>query len=380
MSYRTFSTRVFSVAHLRRSAKRALLLGAAMVSVFSILSTAAVGAAPAVLKQSPVAPTTDSAGVTAPVAQKESAKSAEVQSLLAWTAGLSATSTNLWPTQYTTLTATANQDVGPTPYYLSIYDVSANSYIKICGAGTTCSISVTQATATTRTYRAYVSSYPTTNPPVNQQAVSGNVAVTWKGVSVSLATNVSTTYVNGTATLTATASSDVGPSPFYIQLFDTTTGARLNYCGFGTTCTAYVMQSATTTHRYAAYVSSYDTTLPLTNQQAVSGPAFVSWNTNGYRVSLGITSNGGSSRTVTATTNVNVGPTPYYIQIFNLRTGARVAICGTGTTCSTTLSVGIGRTEFAAFISSSSTSIPPLNAQASSKVVSTFYIPIFPLP
>lgn len=380
MSYRTLSTRVFSVARIRHAAKRTLLLSAAMVSVFSILSTAAIGAAPAALKQAPVAPTTDSVGVTAPVTKKEAAKSVETQALLAWTAGLSATSTNLWPTQYTTLTASTNQDVGPTPYYLSIYDVTTNSYIKICGAGTTCSISITHGTATTHTYRAYVSSYPIANPPANQQAVSGNVAVTWKGVSVSLATNVSTTFVNGTATLTATASADVGPSPFYIQIFDTTTGARVTYCGFGTTCTGYVTQGATTTHRYAAYVSNYDLSLPLTNQQAISGPAFVSWNTNGYRVSLGITSNGGSSRTVKATTNVNVGPTPYYIQIFNLRTGTRVAICGTGTTCSTTLSVGIGRTEFAAFISSSSTSLPPLNTQASSKVTGTFYLPIFPLP
>lgn len=376
MSYRKFFARAFFVRPFRRSLPLAIAL---FVGAFSVLPVMTANAASG-LKAAPVAPTTDSVGVTAPLPNKDKQQNDGVKALLAWSVGLSASSTNLWPTQYSTLTATTNADVGPTPYYTSIYDVTAGSYIKICGTGTTCSISVTHNTAQTHTYRAYVSLYPTANPPAGQQAVSANTAVTWKGVSVSLAVSIATTAVGANSALTATASADVGPSPFYIQIFDLTTGARLQYCGFGTTCSVLTSQSTATTHRYAAYVSSYDTSLPLTNLQATSAPAFITWNYNGYRVALSVTSNGGSSRTLTATTNVNVGPTPYYIQIFNLRSGNRIAICGVGTTCSTNVSLALGRTDFVAFISSSSTTIPPLNTQASSKVASSFYLPIFPLP
>src|SRR4030088_1502649 len=100
-----------------------------------------------------------------PPSKKQFSDSALVSPAVAWSVSLAASSTSLWPTQYTTLTATANQDVGPTPYYLSILDSSTGNYIAICGSGTTCSASVTQSTATTHYYLAYVSNYPTTVPP-----------------------------------------------------------------------------------------------------------------------------------------------------------------------------------------------------------------------
>lgn len=375
----TMSNTFSMPSSLRRLSQRGLyLLAATLVSVFT-LSMSTVSAAPNDIKAVPTAPTGDSQGVTAPVKEKEAQakdQKSQIQAqALAYTASLSASSTNLWPTQYSTLTASTNQNVGPTPYYLSIYDATAGTYIKICGTGTTCAISVTQSTATTHTYRAYVSTYPYVNPPANQQAVSGNVTVTWRGVSVSLTASPTTNYLNGTATLTASASADVGPSPFYIQIFDATTGTRLNYCGFGTTCTATTSQAVATTHKFLAYVSSYGTVHPPTNIQATSAARYVTWSNTGYRVSLASTGSG-SSRTLTATSNINVGPTAYYIEIFNLRTGARIAVCGTGTTCSTSVSLAFGQTEFAAFVSSASTTLPPLNTQASSNVVSAFYIPI----
>lgn len=237
-------------------------------------------------------------------------------------------------------------------------------------------MSVTHSTSTTHTYRAYVSTYPYVNPPANQRAVSSNVTVTWRGVTVALTASPTTTYINGTSTLTATASANVGPSPFYIQIFDATTGTRLSTCGFSATCYAYPSQAVATTHKFVAYVSSYSTTMPPANIQATSGPRFVTWSNTGYRVSLAISSGIGSTRTVTATSNVNVGPTPHYIQIFNLRTGARIAICGSGTACSTSASMSFGQTEFVAFVSAASTTIPPLNAQASSNVVAGWYLPI----
>lgn len=368
---------------VQRHAKNVqFLLAAVLVSVFSLLPIATASAAPAPQtasqKQTPSAPRDSDNGVTGPVASKSQAPSAKALAPAAWSVGLTASSTNLWPKQYSTLTATANQNVGPTAYYISIYDVTAGTYLKVCGTGTVCSISLTQPTATTHAFRAYISTYPSTNPPANQVAVSGTVSVQWKSISVSLKANVPTTYIGGTSTLTATTSTDVWPTPFYTQIYDATTGVRLKSCASGTTCAFTTSQGVATTHRYVAYVSDNSAAYLPTGIQATSNSSFITWANSGYRVSLSSASAGGLQRTLTATSNVNVGLTPYYIEIFNARTGTRLAICGSGTTCSTTVSTFV-RGDYVAFISSNSTSIPPLNTQANSNIISLGFTIIFPV-
>lgn len=351
---------------VRIAATAALLIGS-----FGMVATAA--AAPAI-KPVPTAPT--KTVLSAPVPSKEQVRpSAVAQPAVAWTASLGASSTSLWPTQYSTLTATTNQDVGPTPYYLSIYDTSAGTNVAICGTGTTCSASVTQATATTHSYVAYVSYYPSVHPPSNIQATSSTVSVNWKGVSISLQATVPTANVGGTATLTSTASTDLTPTPFYAEIVDTTTGTVVGSpCGFSATCTANVSQAVAATHRFVAYVSSYSTTLPLSNVQATSNAAFATWNNNGYRVTSLTTSRTAAGQdTVTATSNVNVGPTPYYIEIFSVTTGNRIAVCGSGTTCSGVVSLNYGKNDFVAFVSSYDSALPPANVQASSKIATDYY-------
>lgn len=293
-----------------------------------------------------------------------------------WSAGLGASSNSLWPQQYSTLTATANHDVGPTPYYLSIYDTTASSYVKICGFGTTCVASVTQPNATTHNYVSVISSYPTAYPPANKQATSANVAVNWRSIAVSLSTNPTTLGVGGTTTLSATTSADVGPTPFYTEIFDTTTGARIGVCGFGTVCNATTSQSSATTHRFVAYVSNLSTVLPPPGTQATSAPSFVTWTWSSFRVSLSAPGISFGNATATATVNQNVGPTPYWIEIFN-ENGTRLAVCGSGTTCSATFSPAFGGTHLIAFVSSYSTTFLPSNVQATSNVTNTSRLIIF---
>ncbi len=351
----------------------AVLAGSLGLGVAQAASSDAVGAA---AKPVPAAPRAAVNALSAPLAAKSQA--AAVTPAVAWTASLSASSTSLWPTQYTTLTASTNMNVGPTPWYLGIYDATTGASVAICGTGTTCSASVTQASATTHSYRAYVASYSTTNPPANIQAASSYVTVTWRSISVSLSANPTTLAIGSATTLTASTSADVGPTPFWTQIFDLNTGVRVAVCGFGTSCTGTTSQAAATTHKFVAYVASYSSTLPLSNVQATSLPAYVTWANTGYRVtSLTTTRTSYGHDTVTATSNVNVGPTPYYIEIFNLNTGARIAVCGTGTSCSATnVALGFGQNNFVAFISSYDSAIPPLNTQASSKVVSDWFFPI----
>ena len=134
------------------------------------------GAATHAGKRVPTRPATISpgAGLGAAIPAKLH-RAAVTRRLAAWTVSLTDSANWLWPTQYSTLTATTNMDVGPTPYYLRIYDQTAGAYVVTCASGTTCSTSVTQPTPTTHDYVAVVSYASTGYPPSGEQAVSGEV-------------------------------------------------------------------------------------------------------------------------------------------------------------------------------------------------------------
>jgi hypothetical protein len=189
---------------------------------------------------------------------------------------LAASPVALAPGGTTTLTASANEDVGPTPYYIEIFDQTTGANVGWCGFGSTCSTSVTQTTSTIRDYIAYIALLGFSNPPPDIQATSGTVTVTW--LSVSLSASPSALLPGGTTTLTATASLNVGPTPYYIEIFDQTTGANVGaVCGSGTTCSALVSQPFPTTHAYVAFVSGYGTGFPPPNVRATSNTVFVTW-------------------------------------------------------------------------------------------------------
>ncbi len=74
-----------------------------------------------------------------------------------------------------TLTATANQDMGPTNYGMSIVDETTHQILVHIGGGTRATATVSQQAASTHRYTAQIDSingYPT-------QAVSTPVVVTW---------------------------------------------------------------------------------------------------------------------------------------------------------------------------------------------------------
>src|ERR1043166_5414640 len=50
-------------------------------------------------------------------------------------------------------------------------------------------------------------------------------------------------FVGSSVSLAAQFSYNVGPTPYYIEIYDQTTGARLASCGYGTTCSATVSSS-----------------------------------------------------------------------------------------------------------------------------------------
>jgi hypothetical protein len=320
-------------------------------------------------------PSSPGAGIGAAIPAKPH-RSGEIRPLTAWTATLTASPNLLWPTQYSTLTATANMDVGPTPYYLRIYDETAHAYVVTCATGATCSTAVTQPTPTTHYYIAVVSDASASYPPGSEQAVSGYVGVVWHGVYLSLSASPTTLPIGSASTLTATTSQDIGPSPFWTEIYDATTHIRLAVCGWGTSCSATVSQSVATTHEYVAYLSSYSAAYPPAGIQETSLLSFVTWSNLGWRVWLSAPSVTFGNETVTATADGNVGPTPYYIEIFD-ENGTRLAECASGSACSVTFTPSYGGSNLVAFISNYSTVFPPALIVASSNVVTT-YLRIIP--
>jgi hypothetical protein len=317
------------------------------------------------------------------VAKPPAAAGAKVAPLAAWSVSIGATTTNLLPTQWSTITATANQDVGPTPYYIIIRGIQSGgswATVAICGTGTTCSVSVTRADPGSGDYNAYIARYPSgdTLPDVQAAAPGGggfSYHISWRGIGIGLASDVATSAVGGNVTLTATVGENVGPTPFWIQIYDHTSGVRLAACGTGTSCSATVSQASAMTRTYSATVGANSLAYPPSGVISWSAATYVTWSASSFRLSLsapGQVSGGYTgTATVTVTSNQDVGPTPYYILIFNQGTGAMVGWCGWGTVCSVSAPVSPGWNSHVAFLAPYSTTFPPANAEANSNSAHT---------
>jgi PASTA domain len=271
-----------------------------------------------------------------------------------------------------TLTATSNQDVGPTPWYIELYDVTSGLFLANCGFGTTCTTTVRQTGSAVRNYVAYISNLGTAFPPPQVQAQSPVVGVSW--LTVTLSVSFTRLPPGATTQVTATASLDVGPTPYWIEIFDTRSGAFVASCGSGTICGASVTNTSGVA-TYVAYISALGATFPPPNIRAQSNGTLVSWASVDVSTSA-TTVTVGSAVTVTATASLDVGPTPWYIDLFDLTTGALLAFCPSGTTCSASVSQGAPtQHSYIAFVAAASGSIPPFDIRATSNTPSVSWVP-----
>lgn len=80
----------------------------------------------------------------------------------------------------------------------------------------------------------------------------------------------------------------------------------------------------------------------------------------------------------TATANMDVGPTPYviYIYIYDEATGAQLASCGSGTSCSVDFGPDSPGETLVAFVATGAQSIELPLIHASSNTLSVFQQPI----
>lgn len=177
--------------------------------------------------------------------------------------------------------------------------------------------------------------------------------------------------VNAGINLSVTVNQDVGPTPYYIWIVDATTSQLIGECGGGTTCTATQMSSAAATHMFRAYISGWSASLPLPAIISATGPQFATWSTSGYTLQLApdpLVLSGASSGTVTATSSVDVGPTPYFITLYDADSGEILASCGFGTTCQATVS--LDTQHVVALTDNYASALSSPQAQASSNTLS----------
>jgi len=352
-----------------------LALAAALFAAGTAPAMAATNSTTTAVKPRPVPPAGIAVG-TANVPKPHATGHAVVQPMTAWTVSLSASVTYTWPTDYSTLTATASQDVGPTPYFIYIINANTGSTVAMCGTGTTCAVSLTYPTPT---YDYFYAIIATSSAGTSEQAASAEIPVEWRGIDLKLAANLNTLPAGNVSTLTATSDLDISSSPFYIQIWDTTAGGGpLNpafTCGTGTTCTVSVSQNVATTHAFVATFAYSGSSYPPSGLQTTSATSYVTWTASGWTVSLyapAQTING--PETVTATANGDVGPTPYYIEIFD-ENGTLLKECGYGSTCSVSYTPArYPGSCLVAFVSSYSTTLPPANIQASSNTACSQYV------
>jgi hypothetical protein len=285
----------------------------------------------------------------------------------AWSVTLTASATDLWPTQSTTLTMTVNQDVGPTPFYMTIWALNGQTKTVVarCPVGTTCSLTTAPPVPASVIYIAGLADLNGNQTGANAE-LNQRVAVDWKSSQLALSAGATTLPFGGSTTLTAQTAVDIGPSPFYVEIFDVTTGTRLKVCGTGTSCSVSVSMIVATTHAFRAYFSKQDTTFPPTGIVEQTPLAYVTWTTSGYYISLK-TAPDYDHANVLATASLDVGATPYYIEIFDTTADTRVAVCGSGTTCPGT-AVADGD-SLVAFISAEDPNLIPADVKAVSNVV-----------
>lgn len=198
-----------------------------------------------------------------------------------------------------------------------------------------------------------------------------------ESLAISLVPSSHTVAIGSQVTMTATTTQDVGPTPYDIEIYDTTQGTLIAICGGGTSCSGTASEATDTTDQFVAYVAVASDTAPPPEVQATSLTNFVTWSNSGLIMSLYTTSNDGVHWQYNAVVNQDVGNLPYYIQLY-YGDGTFLTRCGSGTSCTYAATLGnLEQHQVVAFVSPYGYQLPPFNAQSSSNTASVINANIF---
>jgi hypothetical protein len=171
-----------------------------------------------------------------------------------------------------TLTARTNCDIGSVDALVQIVDNTNRNIPGQCRTGTSCSVTTTGIQALTHSFSAYL--YIWNGSSWNALGHTQPVYLTWEAPPNNFTVSLSGPSLigpsAGPATYTAAASQDVGPTPYWIEIFDATTSTRLGYCGSGSTCSIAFTPSVVPGDQLVAFVSSLSSSFLPSGIQASS--------------------------------------------------------------------------------------------------------------
>jgi hypothetical protein len=326
--------------------------------------------------------------------------------------GLVASATQAQDGTDVTLTASLNQDIGPSSWYLNIADGNGN-VVASCYTGTSCTATVNQS-ETTMTYTAYldgsatgVSSSDPQSAPVSVTWTSylspsdtptpGANACTGDGICITdLTASPNPALVGADVTLTASLNQDIQFSGWYLNIADSS-GNVVATCSFGTTCTATVNQASPTSVTYIAYLDSNWGIISGSDPQ--SSPVSVTWTATGtdtptdtpipgqghctpdgdYCLTGLVASPNPAAAGTNVTLTANVKPdlgthfnTIWYVNIAD-GNGNVVTSCSYGSTCVANVSQGTGAFSYTAYLDPNPYAVSSGDAQ--SNTVNVTWLP-----
>jgi hypothetical protein len=158
------------------------------------------------------------------------------------------------PGKAVTFTATTTADVSGTGYQLGLFDQTSGKRMTFCSRGTACSTTLTKELAGSRSIVAYVATASETLPPPAVQAQSAPIKATWLGVT--LDANTTHPHRGTTVFMRATANVDMAGTPWSIGIYDQNGDLVSNSCKSGTTCTARVTITTSSTPWFTAVIGA----------------------------------------------------------------------------------------------------------------------------
>jgi hypothetical protein len=299
---------------------------------------------------------------------------------------MTANNHSLWASQSTILRATSNRSLSPAgTIAIRIYDLTTGTLISACQNGTLCVVYVSQANAGTHTYEAFISK-PTSGVPTGTDATvhSANVGITWKTVGIDISSYYHTLGLGLLTTITATATQDVGPTPFFIDIFDASTGSLISQCGSGATCLGFISETqAPYTRQFVALIITLNgSNYVPSGTQVISHPEYVTWANQGIGVTLtsdATTVYGSTNVTATVQGIPDVSWFGANLSIYD-EAGFRLWVCpSSGATCTISYSPTIGTHYLVAFLGQSDPHLPPANTLANSRTLAITHPYGFPV-
>jgi hypothetical protein len=139
------------------------------------------------------------------------------------------------PGQSVTMTATSSVDVGPTPYYIEIYNTVTRQLITWCGDGTTCSLTVTENTPVgpgAIGFTAFIADLAATMTPPDVQAWSYYYLPSWLNPLQASGHR----WSDGSVSISTDTGGAPISFPWAIEIYDVTTGKVVTYCEWGQSC------------------------------------------------------------------------------------------------------------------------------------------------